>query len=174
MKNLKAIHIILLITLGFCCVFPCKGEAKNTGPRALPINRPEQITSETDPVLNMAVSGDGRLLVYTTVRNGNTDLWMRSADPSVVVLPKQLTDDPSVESFPAFSPDNRYIVYVGTGHDVKGDIYIIDLKADKPAPKRLTGRETEDGGPCFSADGNTLYFHQSKPGDTFRNIVSIE
>ena len=46
-----------------------------------------------------------------------------SADPGEVILPEQLTADPSMETDPAFSFDNKYLAYTGTGHDVKGDIF---------------------------------------------------
>ncbi len=146
-------------------------------PAQLPINRPEGITSETDPVRHIAVSADGRWLVYTTVGefSAGTDLWLRSADPGRVVLPRQLTDDLSDKANPALSPDGRWVAYAGTGYDVKGDIYLLDLRGGEGTdPIRLTGRETEDGGPCFSPDGRTLYFHQAGSGETRRRVVAVD
>ncbi|MCP4104324.1 MAG: hypothetical protein GY749_02130, partial [Desulfobacteraceae bacterium] len=148
--------------------------ADSKRPCRLPINQPEQITSEADPVLYAAISQNGKHMVYVSGREDFADLWLCSADPSHVELPEKLTSDPSEESWPAFSPDNRFIAYVGTSYDVKGDIFILNLKNKKAKPVRLTGRETEDGAPCFSHDGKTLYFHQAKLGDTHRQIVSLD
>ncbi|OQX28247.1 MAG: hypothetical protein BWK80_01150 [Desulfobacteraceae bacterium IS3] len=179
------IYSVLLLS---AWILPCRAEDGNTqtahfkknAPKRLPVNEPEQITAETDPVLHFAVSGDGKWLVFTSAREGFPDLWLGSADPSVAVLPRRLTDDPSEESSPAFSPDGRYIAYTGTAFDAKGDIYLLDIKAfldseretQKPAPVRLTGRDTEDAAPCFSSDGNTLYFHQITPDNV--QIVSSD
>ena len=169
------------IGLGILCVaatllYASLGLARlnSTRPKKLPVNAPEQITSETDPVLHAAVSADGKWMVYTSGRADFTDLWLRSADPAVVVLPQQLTFDPSKESSPAFSPDGRFIAYTGSANDVKGDIYLLDLKSKESGALRLTGSETEDGGPCFSADGNTLYFHQAGAGDAYRQIAALD
>ena len=130
-----------------------------------PINLALQITAETEHVHSMDISLDGKLLVYSLEKNGFCDLWIRSADPKIVLLPKQLTNDPSSEFFPAISPDSKRIAFVSTAHDVKGDIYVLELNDQGAKPFRLTGRETEDGSPCFSPDGNYLYFHQKKTVD---------
>jgi CHAT domain-containing protein/tetratricopeptide (TPR) repeat protein/Tol biopolymer transport system component len=167
------IYALMLLSAG---ILPCTAEDGNTqtvhvkkkAPKRLPVNEPEQITAETDPVLHFAVSGDGKWLVFTSARESFPDLWLGSADPSAAVLPRRLTDDPSEEAWPAFSPDRRYIAYTGTAFDAKGDIYLLDIKAfldseqetRMPSPIRVTGRDTEDAAPCFSPDGTTLYFHQ--------------
>ena len=46
------------------------------------------MTAEADPVAGVAVSRDGRWLAYGTGRGRFHDLWLRSADPNVVVLPR--------------------------------------------------------------------------------------
>jgi CHAT domain-containing protein/Tol biopolymer transport system component/Tfp pilus assembly protein PilF len=143
-------------------------------PLPLPINRPEQITFEAAPVLYAAVSHDGKWLAYASGREDFADLWVRSADPELVVVPRRLTDDPAHESAPAFSLDGQYLAYVGTSHDSKGDIYLLDLKEEGAESKRLTDRDTADGAPCFAPDGKTLYFHQSRAGENGRRIVALD
>ncbi|HSH70583.1 MAG TPA: hypothetical protein VK997_11740, partial [Deferrisomatales bacterium] len=137
--------------------------ASRTRPLAPPLNEPVPVTAEADPVAGVAVSRDGLWLAYGAGRGRFRDLWLRSADPNVVVLPRQLTFDPGDEHSPAFSPDGRWLAYVGTGHDAKGDLYLLDLKA-RTTPVRLTGRETADGGPCFSPDGRSLLYHRAAAG----------
>ncbi|MFC1856930.1 CHAT domain-containing protein [Thermodesulfobacteriota bacterium] len=124
--------------------------------------------------MHVTVSNDGKWMVYTSGRENFTDLWLRSADPARVVLPQRLTSDPSPESSPAFSPDGRFIAYTGTADDVKGDIYLLDIKSKESGAVRLTGRESEDGGPCFSSDGGKLYFHQADSGDGYRRLVVLD
>jgi len=135
------------------------------------VHQAQQITAETDPVGDIAVSSDGRWLVHTVERNHHTDLWLRSADPSVVTLPRLLNREPIRAASPAISSDGRMVAYVDTSRDVKGDIFLMDVRDDSDPPRRLTGDATEDGGPCFSADGKRLYFHQAKPGE--RHQVAV-
>ncbi|MDA3898298.1 MAG: hypothetical protein PF482_19350, partial [Desulfobacteraceae bacterium] len=135
--------------------------------------RPIQITSRTEPVLDMAISFDGRYIVYINGDEKPTNLWLASADPAVIMLPEKLAGGVSVKSSPAISADGRYVAYVDTDHDVKGDIYVIDRKNDEKKPVRLTGRNTEDGGPCFSYDGRFLYFHQAT-GNRPRDLVMLD
>jgi len=142
-------------------------------PKPLPVNRPVQITFEADPVHYAAVSPSGRWLGHTSGRQGSPGLWLRSADPDHVVLPRRLTPGDGTQSAPAISSDDRWIAFVGTGYDVKGDIYLMEMNGRDAKPKRLTGRDTEDGAPCFSPDGKTLYFHQARPGQTQRHLMAL-
>ncbi len=137
------------------------------------VYRPTQITSRTDAVMDMAVSADGQIIVYVSGEEKPTTLWLASADPGVVNYPEKMIDGPSIKSSPAISKTGRFIAYVDTDYDVKGDIYIIDRQNDKTKPVRLTGRETEDGGPSFSADNRFLYFHQAT-GNNPKRLVFLD
>ncbi|MBW1862376.1 MAG: PD40 domain-containing protein [Deltaproteobacteria bacterium] len=148
-------------------------ETKRKPPKSRPVNRPLQVTFEADSVLYAAVSQDGQWLLYISGSREEAGLWLRSADPNQVILPKRLTRDRGNQSAPAFSPDGRWIAFVGRSYDVKGDIYLMELENHDAGPRRLTGRDTEDGAPCFSADGKTLFFHQIRPGETQRHLVVL-
>jgi Tol biopolymer transport system component len=157
-----------LFTIPFAVFSECNAGDKED------ITHPVQITYETSPVQSIAASGDGKWLVCSLRREVFTDLWLYSVEPSNVVIPRRLTNDPSYESSPSFSPDGRYIAYTGTAFDVKGDIYILDIKNENPLPVRLTGRKTEDGGPCFGKSGSILYFHQIFPDETLPKLVFLD
>jgi len=159
-KGISFFVVLFLVSVLYSPVL-----AEKAGPLPLPVNSPLQVTAEAGSILYADVSRDGKKLVYTTGRAEFTDLYLRSADPSVVILPVRLTADPASESAPAFSPDGNLIAFVGSDYDAKGDIYLIDLTTKEKAPKRLTGRETEDGTPAFSSDGKRIYFQQSRPGE---------
>jgi len=168
MDSKRIAGVIFIIILLFpCYVISFKRDVKD-------IELPVQVTSETNPVQSMTVSSDGKYMAITSDREGFTDLWKLSADPREVLLPERLTSDPSTEKDPAFSSDNKYLAYTGTGHDVKGDIFLLDLINKGAGPFRLTGRSTMDGGPCFGPSGNIVYFHQQQTGSTFQQIVSLD
>ncbi|MBN2408902.1 MAG: PD40 domain-containing protein [Candidatus Aminicenantes bacterium] len=58
---------------------------------------------------------------------------------------------------PRFSPDGRWIAYVSTEADGKGDIWIMDL--DGGEPRRLTlNSDAYDYFPSWSPDGNRIVF----------------
>ncbi len=137
------------------------------------VSMPVQVTASSDPVSHFAVSSDGKKIVYITQNAAGASLWVGSADPAVIALPRLLVSDPSLKSDPAVSADGRFAAYSGTINDVKGDIFLIDLSAPVAEALRLTGRDTRDGGPCFSPDGEKLYFHQAGPGPVF-HLFSID
>lgn len=161
---LSALFFVLLTS------FAWSADAARTPSVILPV----QVTYETEPVLSMAVSKDGKWVVYASGGENSSDLWITPSDPSVTALPRQLTFDPFSESFPSFSPDGNLLAFVGTSHDVKGDIYLLDLQDEKNRPLRLTGRKGGEGGPSFSPDGKRLYFHRTGKDGAGNRIVFID
>src|SRR5512143_206369 len=172
MGHERRIPFFIVLFLVFALYSP--GIAEKAGPLPLPVNSPLQVTAEAGSILYADVSRDGKKLVYTSGRAEFTDLYLRSADPSVVILPVRLTADPASESAPAFSPHGNLVAFVGSDYDAKGDIYLMDLGTKEKTPRRLTGRETEDGAPVFSSDGKKIYFHQSGPGEEGRRMVALD
>ncbi|MBA4358294.1 MAG: hypothetical protein C0405_11295, partial [Desulfovibrio sp.] len=102
------------------------------------------------------------------------ELWLRSLDPALTVLPRRLAPALADRQSPALSPDGRRLAFVGAEDDVKGDIYLLDLTRPEAQPLRLTGRATEDAAPCFSPDGKVLYFQQRVEGEATRQIVALD
>lgn len=142
----------------------------------MPVHEPVQVTAEAEPLSALAVSPDGRWLAYAAGPAGSLDLWLRSADPNRVVLPRRLTSAPGDETAPAFSPDGRWLAYVGTNHDARGDLYLLALEGDgTPAgePRHLTGREAGDGSPAFAPDGRSLYYQRTLPGEAQPRLAVV-
>ncbi len=127
-----------------------------------PVIPPLQVTAETEPVLDMAVSADGGDIVYVTGGRTRSRLWISSADPAVFRLPLELVSAPSAKRAPALSPDGKHLAYVDTRFDAKGDIFLLNLKTPDTPPVRLTGRDTADDAPVFSADGRRIFFNQAE------------
>ncbi|MDH3346619.1 MAG: CHAT domain-containing protein [Desulfobulbaceae bacterium] len=153
--------------------FSSRDEQRQAPPR-LPINEPQQLTFESDSVGHATISRDGRFLVHTARKQGFNELWLRTLDVSKITLPKLLGRNLSEYRSPAISNDGRWVAYVSTGYDVKGDIYLLDLSKPDVKPRRLTGRETEDSAPSFGPDSSTLYFHHFQAGSTKGQVLIVD
>lgn len=151
-----------------------RAPAKRFAPRRLEVNQPVQVSFETGTVLHMDITPDGKWLAYTRQNGGYFELWLRSLDAALSVLPRRLAPALADRQSPALSSDGRRLAFVGLEDDVKGDIYLLDLTSPEAKPRKLTGRATEDLAPCFGPDGTTLYFQQRAEGDPARRIVSLD
>ena len=149
-------------------------QAQRAQPRRLDVNLPVQISFETGDVLGLDITPDGKWLAYTRQNNGYNELWLRSLDASLAVLPRRLAPALADRQSPALSPNGRSLAFVGAEDDVKGDIYLLDLTRPEAQAVKLTGRATEDAAPCFSPDGKTLYFQQRGEGEQQRRIVALD
>lgn len=147
--------------------------ALRQAPRKLDVNLPVQVTFETGSVQHMDASADGKWLAYTSVRGGYAELWLRPLDPALPVLPRRLAPALADRLSPALSPDGGLVAFIGAEDDVKGDLYVLDLRQPDARPRKLTGRETEDASPVFGADGKTLYFQQRASGESASRIVTL-
>ena len=171
--DLKCIFICLAAGLMMLLISFESTSAQSEDPSGPLLIQPLQIRAETDSVLSIDVSKDGKDIVYVTGGQTSATLWMGSADPEVLELPRKLADGLSGKRSPAISPKGRQIAYVDTRFDAKGDIFLINPEKPKNAPIRLTGRETADASPVFSPDGDRLYFHQAK-GTGLNHLVALD
>jgi dipeptidyl aminopeptidase/acylaminoacyl peptidase len=72
---------------------------------------------------------------------------------------------------PAVSPDGTRVVYTVRSTDLaknKGhtDLYLVDLRAANPAPKRLTSEASNSTDPEWSANGDAIYFLSARSGSS--------
>ena len=151
-----------------------RAPAKRFAPRQLEVNQPLQVTFDTGSVPDMDITPDGKWLAYTRQNGGYYELWLRSLDPGLAVLPRRLAPALADRQAPSLSPDGRRLAFVGLEDDVKGDIYLLDLTTPEAKAQKLTGRATEDLSTCFSPDGKVLYFQQRAEGEQARHIVALD
>ncbi|MCG6880798.1 MAG: CHAT domain-containing protein [Deltaproteobacteria bacterium] len=141
-------------------------DQRNDGkpPRALPVNRPVQISFESDPIVYAAISGDGKTLAYVLEREGRSSLWLSALGSKTGALHQKRLQDMGRISAPSLSQHAEKMVFVATDYDAKGDIYLLTMDTPESIPRRLTGRDSADGAPALSPDGRRVYFQRLLPG----------
>jgi Tol biopolymer transport system component/DNA-binding winged helix-turn-helix (wHTH) protein len=104
-------------------------------------------------------SPDGSRLVYTSNRNGFTELWLSTSDCSRNVPLTNFTDG-EVGS-PRWSPDGSAIVF-DRGEGGRSNIYRIQV--DGTGLQKLTANSFDDMMPSWSPDGKLIYFTSTRDG----------
>ena len=72
---------------------------------------------------------------------------------------------------PAVSPDASRVVYTVRSTDMNKnrghtELWLVDLRADKPAPKRLASHSASSADPEWSPSGDAVYFLSSRSGSS--------
>jgi Tol biopolymer transport system component len=107
---------------------------------------------DTDP----AWSPDGTHIVFTSKRDGNSEIYVMAADGTSQV---RLTNSPFDDDRPAWSPDGTKIAFVST-RDANSEIYVMNV--DGTNPVRITNNPVNDGDPAWSPDGTRIAFSSSR------------
>lgn len=127
---------------------------------------------EPEPVLNSSgedtqphISPDGRKLIYTNTRKTYT-LMKTDTESSKEV---ELKESRLHLVHPSFSPDGSRIMYFGMNGD--GDVHIFTTdKNGKGMTQVTSGEKQENIHPQWSSDGQTIYYYQAYPTNSFRKI----
>jgi dipeptidyl aminopeptidase/acylaminoacyl peptidase len=74
-------------------------------------------------------------------------------------------------SDPQASADGRYVAFTVRETDMEAnkgrtDLWLLDLDAEKPEPRRLTQHEANDSKPRWSPDGSSIYFLSTRSGSS--------
>ena len=131
----------------------------------------QQATMGAGVDVDASVSGDGRRLIFSILRQ-NADLWRLPLDPASGLAagpPSRLIGSPREESRAAWSPDGRFVAF---NSDRAGDMNLWLLEAASGALRRLTDGDGGDYQPRFSPDGTCLTFFSSRGGSA--DIWAIE
>jgi len=125
------------------------------GPAAPPIRLTD------DPALDYdaTFSPDGRWVVFTSERTGNSELWATEVESERE--PIRLTHHEALDDAADFSPDGRRLAFVST-RDGNADIFVMPFEpGDSTAEGRATNLTHRPGGdfqPAFSPDGRSIAF----------------
>jgi Tol biopolymer transport system component len=108
----------------------------------------ERITFESRVVYWPAISPDGKLIAYSSDRNGNFDVYVRQLAGQQTI---RRTSHDAADWFPTFSPDGSRVVFRSERDG--GGLYSIEALGG-------VERKIADGGrlPAFSPDGSTILY----------------
>ena len=126
-------------------------------------------------------SPDGKRIAFVSDRDGHVDAndWLTA---EIYVMdadggnPQNLTNNPSDDRDPSWSPDGKRIVFSSDRDMERGnaahnvEIYVMD--ADGKNQQRLTKNLTEDKDPSWSPDGKRIVFRSRRDGH-FRGEAGI-
>ena len=74
---------------------------------------------------NASFSADGKWIVFTSERNGSSDIYRVQVDGSGL---ERLTDDPAYDDQASLSADGRQLAFVSSRGSGANDIWVLDLK----------------------------------------------
>src|SRR3954470_4118341 len=107
----------------------------------------------TDPV-----AGNGRI-AFASTRTGKSDVWVVNADGQ---FPVDLTNDPSADIDPAWSPDGTKVAFA-SNRDGDNEIYV--MNGDGSGLVKLTNNTANDQEPSWSPNGAYLAFRSDRTGN---------
>lgn len=136
---------------------------------ARPVGAPIRITRETGVVHSVSSTADGGRLAFFKSRY-QPDVYVSDVDPRGphVSTPKLLTLDER-EDYPyAWTPDNRFVIFVSNRD---GDYHIFRQAPDQASPELLVGGHDRLQIPRLASDGKTLlYLAMPEPGDASTRV----
>jgi eukaryotic-like serine/threonine-protein kinase len=132
----------------------------------------QQLTSGAGQDLEIAVSPDGKRLLYTTLHQ-NADLWRLPMTPEgdVAGKPEQLVATTREDSRGEWSPDGQRIAF---NSDRAGPMNLWIHTLGDRSTRQITSGVGGDFQPTWSPDGKTLVFFSSRNGKADTDIWKVD
>ena len=115
---------------------------------------------------------DGRGVVFSALRDGGSDLWirpLREGRPLGAV--RRITDEPGDKNLPVFSPDGRWIAF-GRVLARQRDVWVVPSLGGPS--QRITDDPAIDMHPAWSPDGGRLAFVSDRDGIDHVWVVEVK
>ena len=140
---------------------------------------PRNLTNHPDGDWMPSWSPDGKRIAFVSYRDGHvhpihgrptSEIYVMDADGG---NPQNLTNNPSRDSSPSWSPDGKRIAFQSdrdNDRDHNIEIYVMDT--DGEDQQRLTNNRDEDRYPSWSPDGKRIVFSARRDGH-FKNNLDL-
>ena len=135
MRRVRGIALFVVLTAVVCAV-------------ALPVERGSAV-----------LPGENGKIAFASTRDGNREIYAVNPDTTGLA---RLTNDPAVDTDPAWSGDGTRIAFTST-HGDNDDIYV--MSADGTGRTQLTSASGSDSNATWSPLGRNLAFTSTRDGD---------
>jgi eukaryotic-like serine/threonine-protein kinase len=120
-----------------------------------------RLTASTRSDVQARYSRDGARIAFASLRSGQFEVWISSADGS---SPVRLTSfDGSYVGEPSWSPDGRRIAFKAGTEGGQSNLYVVGSNGG--SSRKMTSNPAEEGGQAsWSNDGKWIYFNSMRNG----------
>lgn len=129
---------------------------------------PSPITGNQSINLSPRWSPDGRLIAYTSYRNGNPDLYLLNFDSGRRDV---LSAQRGLNATPGWSPDGQWLALAMSGG---GGTNLFLMPKGGGAPKPLTSGPAISVSPSFSPNGRQIVFNSDRGGTPQIYIMDVD
>jgi serine/threonine-protein kinase len=126
-----------------------------------------QVTTGNQVVEQFSLSHDGNWLAYDSDRRGNADIYRLRLDRPGS-MPEQLTSDSANDFAPAYSPDDRELLF----HSLRGgrrNLWV--MGSDGSDPHQITFSGFDESAGTWAPDGRAVSFHADSGGESWLGVV---
>ena len=129
---------------------------------------PSPLTGNQSINLSPRWSPDGRMIAYTSYRNGNPDLFVLNFDSGRRDV---LSAQQGLNATPAWSPDGQWLVFAMSA---SGGTNLHLLPKTGGTPKALTTGPAISVSPSFSPNGRQIVFNSDRGGTPQIYVIDVD